>query len=89
MHGAVTGAIRGPSSEKLFLDLGLESLQSRHWFKKLSQFFNNLKNKSPQYLVDIIPSKLRACNTRYCDNNSLFKIKHNYFRNSFSSLLNS
>ena len=45
-HGAalaVTGAIRGPSSEKLYLDLGLESLQSRHWFKKLSQFFNNLK----------------------------------------------
>ena len=27
-------AIRGISSEKLYQELGLESLKSRHWFKK-------------------------------------------------------
>ena len=36
-----------------------------------------------------IPTKLRVHNTRYCDNIPLLKIKHNYFRNSFSSLLDS
>ena len=33
---AITGAIRGTSSEKLYQELGLESLKSRHWFRKLS-----------------------------------------------------
>ena len=30
----ITGAIRGTSSEKLYQELGLESLKSRRWFKK-------------------------------------------------------
>ena len=32
---AITGTIRGISSEKLFEELGLESLKSRHWLRKL------------------------------------------------------
>ena len=32
---AITGAIRGTSSEKLFQELGLESLKSRRWLRKL------------------------------------------------------
>ena len=31
---AITGAIRGTSLEKLFQDLGLETLKSRHWSRK-------------------------------------------------------
>ena len=31
---AITGAIRGTSLEKLFQELGLETLQSRHWSRK-------------------------------------------------------
>ena len=34
-------------------------------------------------LFDIIPTKLRVHNTRYCDNIPLLKVEHNYFRNSF------
>ena len=30
---AITGAIRGTSSEKLFQELGLESLKSRRWLR--------------------------------------------------------
>ena len=71
----VTGATRGSSSEKLYQELGLESLQSRRWL----QLYKILKNKSPRYLFNIIPTKLRVHNTRYCDNISLLKIKHNYF----------
>ena len=33
---AITGAIRGTSKEKLFNKLGLESLQNRRWYRKLS-----------------------------------------------------
>ena len=32
---AITGAIRGTSSEKLFQELGLESLRSRRWLLEL------------------------------------------------------
>ena len=47
---AVTGAIRGSSSGKLYQELGLESLKNRRWFRKLWQFYKILKSKSPQYL---------------------------------------
>ena len=36
---AITGAIRGTSSEKLFQELGLESLKSRRWLRKLCLFY--------------------------------------------------
>ena len=36
---AITGAIRGTSREKLYEELGLESLQLRRWFRKLSCFY--------------------------------------------------
>ena len=37
---AITGAIRGTSSEKLFQELGLESSKSRRWLRKLRMFKN-------------------------------------------------
>ena len=80
---AVTGAVRGSPSEKLYQELGLESLKNRRWFRKLCQLYKILKSKSPRYLFDIISTKLRVHNTRYCDNILLLKNKHNFFRNSF------
>ena len=35
---AITGVIRGTSSEKLYRELGLESLKSRRWYRKLLSF---------------------------------------------------
>ena len=35
----ITGAIRGTSKEKLYQELGLESLQLRRWYRKLGMFF--------------------------------------------------
>ena len=35
---AITGAIRGSSREKLYEELGLESLKQRRWFRKLLFF---------------------------------------------------
>ena len=47
---AITGAIRGTSSEKLFRELGLKSLKSRLWLRKLCLFYKTFHKKSPSYL---------------------------------------
>ena len=54
---AITGAIRGTTKEKFYQELGLESLQLRLWYRKLGMFNNIYKNKSPQYLFELIPEK--------------------------------
>ena len=49
---ALTGTIRGTSKEKLYQELGLESLQLRRWYRKLCLFYKSFKNKSPAYLFN-------------------------------------
>ena len=53
---AITEAIKGTSSEKLYQELGLESLRSRRWFRKLYHFYKMLNEKSPSYLFNLIPN---------------------------------
>ena len=49
---AITGAIRGSSREKLYQELGLESLKSRRWYRKLCLFFKLKKINIPlTYLI--------------------------------------
>ena len=54
---AITGAIRCTSRENIYQELGLESLQSRRWYRKLTMFYKIYKNKSPFYLFNLIPEK--------------------------------
>ena len=35
---AITGAVKGTSKEKLYQELGFESLSFRRWYRKLSLF---------------------------------------------------
>ena len=53
---AITGAIRGTSREKLYQEIGLESLHKRRWYRKLCYFFKIFKGQSPEYLSRILPS---------------------------------
>ena len=54
----ITGAIQGTSREKINQELGLESLQSRRWYRKLVvMFYKIYKNESPFYLFNLIPEK--------------------------------
>ena len=53
---AITGAIRGTSTEKIYQELGLESLKSRRWFRKLCYFYKIFNEKSPSYLFNLIPN---------------------------------
>ena len=65
---AITRTIRGSSREKLYQELGLESLKSRRWYRKLCLFFKLKKNKHPSYLFDIIPKVLSTRTTRNHNN---------------------
>ena len=53
---AITGAIRGTSTEKIYQELGLESLKSRCWFRKLCHFYKIFNEKSSSYLFNLIPN---------------------------------
>ena len=78
---AITGAIRGSSREKLYQELGLESLKQRRWFRKLCYFFKITKNQSPKYLSDKIPTTRTAYRTRNnIGNIPRFNVKHNFLR---------
>ena len=55
---AITGAIQGTSREKLYKELGLETLKSRRWLKKLCCFYKIKNNGIPSYLAELIPLNL-------------------------------
>ena len=80
---SITGAIRGTSREKLYQELGFESLQQRRWYRKLCFLYKIIKNQSPNYLFRIIPNSNRFYLTRNSDKIQQLKANHNYFKNSF------
>ena len=82
---AITGAIRGRSREKIYQELGLESLQHRRWYRKLCYFYKIYNEKSPDYLFQLIPTKKSSYTTRNAGNIPFFKFCHNFFKNSFFS----
>ena len=74
---AIPGAVRGTSRETLYHELGFESLVSRRWYRKLCCFYKVFKTQSPRHLFE------RNYITRNNDKLPHFKVKHNYFKNSF------
>ena len=79
---AITGAIRSTSTEKIYQELGLESLKSRHWFRKLCHFYKIFNDKSLSYLFNLLPNFNRVHNTRLSYHIPPIKLKH-YLKNSF------
>ena len=49
---AIAGAIRGISKERLYQELGLESLQLRRWNRKLGMFYKIYKTKVPDIFLN-------------------------------------
>ena len=43
---AITGAMQGSSREKLYQELGLESLKSRRWYKRLCCMYKIMKKST-------------------------------------------
>ena len=52
---AITGAWRGTSREKLYLDLGWESLSLCRWSRRLTLFYKVINNLTPDYTGDPLP----------------------------------
>ena len=84
---AIRGALRGTSREKLYQELGFESLQQRCWWRKLCCLFKIIINQSSRYLFQWVPSP----NMRYFVQNSKnipqLCAKHDFFKNHLSPRL--
>ena len=63
---AITGAIQGTSRDKIYQELGFESLKSRRWYKRLTCMFKIMRNEAPDYLINLVPKCEYAINTRNC-----------------------
>ena len=86
---AITGAIRGTSKEKLYQELGLESLRLRRWYRKLCLFYKIFKNQHPEYLFHLIPVRHAPYTTRNVHNLPIFKSKHYFCKNPYFPSTNS
>ena len=60
------GAIKGTPNEKLYQQLGFESLKDRRWFRRLYNLYKVLNTKQPAYLYDLIPPFQRSSRNKYC-----------------------
>ena len=63
---AITGAIRGTSEEKLYQELGFESLKDRRWLRWLCYLYKIVGTKQPAYLYDLIPHFQRSSQNKGC-----------------------
>ena len=54
---AVTRAWRGTSRQRLYEELGWETLYQRRWYRRMCHFFNLRKTQSPGYLFVEIPDE--------------------------------
>ena len=75
---AITGPIRGTSKEKLYEETGLESLQPRRWYRKLSCFYKLLNSEHPHYLFILIPSRKFSYVSKSIHNILFFKTRHTF-----------
>ena len=85
---AITGAIRGTSSEKLFQDLGKETRKLRRWLRKLCLFYKLIKEQSPAYLFQLIPKIKTHYTTRNVQKSQIpfLKTKTKSLKNNFLQL---
>ncbi|MCG7875096.1 MAG: reverse transcriptase family protein [Candidatus Thiodiazotropha endolucinida] len=82
----ITGATKLCSIEKLFLDLGWESLQSRRNKHKLVLFYKALNGLTPSYLTDLVPPSVQETsryNLRNSDHIQNYRANSNLFLDSF------
>ena len=80
---SITSAIRGSSREKLYYELGLETLHQRRWYRKICCFYKILKSQSPKYVYSIIPIHNMSYRTRQCNIIPAINVKHDFFKKTF------
>ena len=78
---AITGTIRGTSKEKLYQDLGLESLKDRRWLRRMSYLYKIISTNLPPYLYELILPLQRL--HRYPGCFQTLRCRTTFFQNSF------
>ena len=78
----ITGAIRGTSREKIDQELGLESLKSRRWYRRLSCMFEIMKMEATNYLIKLLPKCEKTVRTR-SNHIPTYNCRTNCFKYSF------
>ena len=74
---AKTGAIRETKTEKLYRELGLESLQNRRMLRRLCSFYKIYRDHIPPYLHNLILRKVKILiPLRTTKEITLFRVKH-------------
>ena len=80
---AITGAIRGSSKERIYQELGLESLSDRRWYRRMCTLWKIINGLSPEYLKKYLP---RLQSSRNPIRQKLFRAfprSTTYYGNSF------
>ena len=81
---AITGIWRGTSREKLYAELGWESLSSQRWSRRLTLFFKIINNLTPVYTKDPIPPLEKShYSLRNQDVIGRIKVRTENFKSSF------
>ena len=84
---APTGAVRGTNTEKLYQELGLESLANRRKLRRLCLFYKIYKDRTPPYHHNLILKNFRSSyclrTTNYIPS---FRVKHGFFKSFFFPL---
>ena len=68
----VTGAWRGTSTDKIYEELGWETLTNRIWYRRMSLIFLIANKQAPQYLCNIISRPIHRRNRHQGDINAIF-----------------
>ena len=80
---AITGATRGTSRDKIYKELGLESLQPRRSLYHLCTFHKIKTTGLPFYLFKLIPDTSHHYLTRSVEKSSSYQCKTESFKSSF------
>ena len=80
---AITGAIHGTSQTTLYVELGLESLKARHWFRRLCDFYKFKSYGLPPYLFQLVPKETHSYNTCNSEDIPTYHCRTDSFKNSF------
>ena len=80
---AITGAIRDTSKKKALPKIKFGVPSASTLIQKTIFFLQDFKNNQPSYLSNIVPQQNFAFNTKKVGKVPLFKIKHNFLKNTF------
>ena len=81
---AITGAWKGTSRDKIYHELGWETLADRRWYRSLTLFYKIINGLTPSYLKAIIPdATFHRYALRHSDCIPSMRCRTETFKNSF------